>query len=384
MNFRERESYITVLTIINGFELGGIEKTFSLCLPYLENKKIKIEICCFTKQGVLLNSFEDFGIKIHKIKKTRSIFLDFIQLLLLTKKVRPALIHSRLGFTSGGFCLASRLLRIPFILSLHSTKATIPSGLEKAPIFGSLIELQLKFHRYITYTFSNLIIGHSKANLNAYFKNLKRSDNVRLVYNGIEINQNKIDNAAHLRKGADICILHIGSFREPKNHEFLIKSFMKLNPIANNYRLIMLGEGMLWSSIMKMVNKNGLNTCVEMPGLVQGLDEYFAAADLFYFPSKYEGFGNVVIEAQEKGLPVCGSNIPALYESLLPAYHNYLFDPNNVFEAVSSLKRMIEAIKRKELQLEIKNAKQFVQDNFSIKYMADNLAICYEELVQKE
>lgn len=372
-----------VLTLINAFELGGIEKTFLSCVPYLQNKGVEVVVCCYNKQGVLLQDFEQLNVEIHQIKKTRSIFLDCLQMMVLLRKVRPDLVHSRFGFTSGGFCLASWFKQIPSIVSLHSTNASVSKRLKKTPVIGWLINLQLKVHSFLTRTFSTIIMGHSKANLNANYAHWEHNNRFRLLYNGIELDQEENLNLPDLRHGADVCILHVGSFREAKNHEFLVKTFIDLDPVRNNYRLIMVGDGALRPYIIEIVEKSGLSDCVTMPGLDTDLEKYFAAADLFYFPSKYEGFANVLVEAQYKGIPVCGADIAALYESVFPAYHPYFFDPANQAQAVSSLREMIRGIQSNEFEKEIDKARKFARDNFGIEGMANNLVSCYTELVKK-
>jgi len=375
-----KKSKIKVLTLINSFELGGIEKTFLGCVPYLQQSNVDVEVCCFDRRGILLEDFERHNVTIHQIKKTRSIFFDFLQLVMVLARVRPDIVHSRFGFTSGGFCLGSWFMGIPSIVSLHSTGASVSKRLQTIPVINRLIKLQLKVHSLLTRIFSNIIMGHSKANLNANYDNWKYNHKFKLVYNGIDLETKVESNLPDLRQGANMCILHIGSFRAAKNHEFLLKSFMDLNPVQNNYRLILVGDGALRPQILSMVKENDLSEYVIMPGLDTDLVKYFAAADLFYFPSTYEGFANVLVEAQFKGLPVCGSDIAALYESVYPAYHHFFFDPDNKEQAVASLINMIKNIRKEQFNQEIKEARKFAEENFGIEQMANKLALVYYAL----
>jgi glycosyltransferase involved in cell wall biosynthesis len=59
---------------------------------------------------------------------------------------------------------------------------------------------------------------------------------------------------------------------------------------------------------------------VVLPGTVADADlpAWFAAADVFAFPSTKEGWGLVVLEAMSAGLPVIASDLPVFREYLRP------------------------------------------------------------------
>ena len=139
-----------VMTIVNSLGMGGIEKTFLLCVPYLINKGIELYVCVFEKDGILEVDYKKLGVKILNIKKTNSIVLDFFQLNILIRKNNIDLIHSRFGFSSGGFVLASLFCKIPSIVSFHSTHhGKTPNFLTRIPLYVSL-----KLHKLITYNFA--------------------------------------------------------------------------------------------------------------------------------------------------------------------------------------------------------------------------------------
>lgn len=369
-----------VMTIVNSLGMGGIEKTFLLCVPYLINKGIELYVCVFEKDGILEVDYKKLGVKILNIKKTNSIVLDFFQLNILIRKNNIDLIHSRFGFSSGGFVLASLFSKIPSIVSFHSTHhGKTPNFLTRIPLYVSL-----KLHKLITYNFATKIIGHSKANLDFNFKNWKSNNKFKVIYNGInflkleEYKSKSYSNYRNQFKDKDV-LLHIGSFRDQKNHEFMLTVFSKLEPIKNNLILILVGDGKKKKSLIDLVDKFKIRKNVIFTGLQKDIGRYLDISKIFFFPSIQEGFGNVISEAQYMNIPVCGSNIPSLNESIYEDYHQYRFDPHNIQEATKSLIKILKDYKSKKLEQSRIRAADFVKKNFSIELMEIQLADLYFE-----
>lgn len=95
---------------------------------------------------------------------------------------------------------------------------------------------------------------------------------------------------------------HVGAFLPVKNHMFIIDVFCKLLKLNSNSRLLLVGDGREFNSIKKKCELLGIEDKVIFTGMVDNTYDYMQAMDAFIFPSLYEGFGNVVIEAQAAGL----------------------------------------------------------------------------------
>ena len=102
---------------------------------------------------------------------------------------------------------------------------------------------------------------------------------------------------------------HVGRFFPQKNHEFLIDIFQWIVKKEPDARLLMVGEGPLEPRIREKAEKYGLLDKVIFTGASGVVQEYMCAMDVFVLPSLYEGFGNVIIEAQSNGLPCVISDV---------------------------------------------------------------------------
>lgn len=373
-----------VLTILNAANMGGVEKTLLSCLKNMKEENIEMTILCFRSGGTLEDDFKALGVKFLYIKKTGLIVLDMIQLFFILLKHKFDVVHSRFSFTSGGFVLASRLTRTKVYVSLHSNEPSTFKTFKKRKILYGILAFHLKLHKWITGKLATKIIGHSNSNLDINYPNWRSNPKFELLYNGVDFDEldNDLEKNDHLEsfiRKEDFVILHIGSFRAPKNHSFLIDCFNALNPKVNNFKLILVGSGGLLNTIKKKVEQLAISDYVFFAGFDRNVNKYFEKSHLFFLPSANEGLANVLMEAEYKGIPICVADIAPLYESGYKGYHKYYFNPTDKDAAIQNLWSIITDIKKGDLESTIKQAKEYVITTFSIQSMVSQLIKLYNE-----
>lgn len=96
---------------------------------------------------------------------------------------------------------------------------------------------------------------------------------------------------------------HVGTFSQPKNHQFVIDVFSEIKKMhCMNAKLILIGDGTLRQPIEIEVERRGLCDSVIFTGNVENVNEYMMAMDAFVFPSLFEGLPLTLLEAQASGL----------------------------------------------------------------------------------
>lgn len=109
----------------------------------------------------------------------------------------------------------------------------------------------------------------------------------------------------------DFIIGHVGRFSPEKNHFFILDTFEKLHKEKPQMKLLLIGEGKNKTKIERVVKKRKLMNCIYFVAVQDNLNEYYNCFDVFWFPSKFEGFGLALMEAQLCGLPcICSRFIP--------------------------------------------------------------------------
>lgn len=114
-------------------------------------------------------------------------------------------------------------------------------------------------------------------------------------------------------KEHETIIGHVGRFVPQKNHEFLIEIFAEYQKLHKDAKLLLVGEGPLKAGIEQKAKDLGIGNYVIFAGFHANVWDYMNAMDYFVLPSRYEGLGLVLVEAQANGLPCFAAekNVPA-------------------------------------------------------------------------
>lgn len=96
-------------------------------------------------------------------------------------------------------------------------------------------------------------------------------------------------------------------------------------------------EGAATSSLQRLHRDLGLDDRVAFLGYRADVGDLLASADVFAFPSRYEGLGGAVLEAMAMDVPIVASDVPALSEVLDGGRAGLLFptgDPQAIAAAI--------------------------------------------------
>lgn len=108
-------------------------------------------------------------------------------------------------------------------------------------------------------------------------------------------------------------IAHVGRFSAQKNHAHVVDVFTQLAEADPQVRLLLIGTGPQEPAIQEQVAGRGLAGRTHFLGARDDVPALLThVADAFLFPSRFEGLGIALVEAQAAGLPCVVSNaIPA-------------------------------------------------------------------------
>ncbi len=113
-------------------------------------------------------------------------------------------------------------------------------------------------------------------------------------------------------------ILYVGSIEPRKNLSRLLKAYAMLRQWSKSWKLVIVGARNSWKNtpIASVLDHLELHKDVHFTGYLpeEDLPAIYNGADLFVFPSLYEGFGLPVLEAMACGTPVVTSNRSSLPE----------------------------------------------------------------------
>lgn len=137
-------------------------------------------------------------------------------------------------------------------------------------------------------------------------------------------------------------ILYAGSIKPHKNLTMAVEAFARFRRRAGGeWRLVIVGSGSAGKELYRKIGQEGVRDAVRFLGFIPygDLPAVYKLANLFLFPSLYEGFGLPPLEAMAVGTPVVASNRSSLPEVLGQAA--LLTHPHDAAETAEAIERAV-------------------------------------------
>ena len=270
---------------------------------------------------------------------------------------------------------------IPLISTIHATEAGRNSGIHD--------EVQ----RYIndtewllTYESSEVIVNsnYMKCELQRLFG--LPFEKINVVPNGININNfNGIERDYEFRRqyamDNEKIILYVGRLVYEKGVQNLISAMPKILNGYNDSKLVIVGKGGMYDELKNQANAMGIANKVYFTGYLNSkqVQKMYKCADVAVFPSTYEPFGIVALEAMLAGVPAVVSDVGGLDEIInhgIDGMKSYAGNSNSIADSVLAL------LYDHKLCANIsKNAKSKVKEQFNWNKIAQDTHFIYEKAI---
>ena len=270
---------------------------------------------------------------------------------------------------------------IPLISTIHATEAGRNSGIHD--------EVQ----RYIndtewllTYESSEVIVNsnYMKCELQRLFG--LPFEKINVVPNGININ-----NFAGIEKDYEFrrqyamdnekIILYVGRLVYEKGVQNLISAMPKILNGYNDSKLVIVGRGGMYDELKNQAKAIGIENKIYFTGYLNSkqVQKMYKCADVAVFPSTYEPFGIVALEAMLAGVPAVVSDIGGLDEIInhgIDGMKSYAGNSNSIADSVLTL-----LYDHKLCSNISKNAKAKVKEQFNWNKIAQDTHFIYEKAI---
>lgn len=173
-------------------------------------------------------------------------------------------------------------------------------------------------------------------------------------------------------------LFYVGNWRRHKNLATLLEVFRLLRGKNIQAQLVLGGKSE--ADILEAVKKHPFRKDIIVAGFVSNekLPDYYAIADVFVYPSLYEGFGLQILEAQYLGVPVAASRATTLPEvGGDGALYFDPLDPGNIALVVSNI------LSNKSLQNSLREKGFANLNRFSWEESARRTLKVFEDVVRR-
>ena len=146
---------------------------------------------------------------------------------------------------------------------------------------------------------------------------------------------------AHEHAWSHPAIVAAGRLADVKNYPLLLGALAIVREKVPA-RLFILGKGEREAELRELANRLELGDAVVFCGFQRNPWKYIARADVFALSSRYEGFGNVLVEAMACGVPVVATSSPGTREIVSVGIDGLLVDRHDPPALAAALERVLE------------------------------------------
>nr|HID14046.1 glycosyltransferase [Anaerolineae bacterium] len=305
----ESPKKIRLLTIIPGLGGGGAERALVNLLRHLDGGRFQVQLAAFEATGPFRREVP-VEIPVHDLNGRRQYDVRLVvRLARLLHSERPDAVLSVMRYANVVALLAARLSRFngPVIVNEQNN----PSA--EFEQFGGRWFKSLAL-RYL-YPRAGKITAISQGIATELASRWGvPGDKVVVIPNPVDVAQIRHlaqEPSPHpwLTDKQIPVIIGVGRLHPQKDFGLLVRAF-RLVRNAQATRLIILGEGPERDLLENEVQQLGLASDVLLPGFQDNPFAWMGRADAFVLSSRYEGFGNVIVEAMALGRPVIATNCP--------------------------------------------------------------------------
>ena len=272
---------------------------------------------------------------------------------------------------------------IPIVATIHATESGRNSG------------IHTETQRYINDTEWLLTYEATEVIVNSNFmkSEIQRLfglpfEKINVIPNGINLtNYTGIERDYDLRRqyamDNEKIILYVGRLVYEKGIQYLIGAMPKILQNYNDAKLVICGKGGMIDELRTEVHNLGIDNKVYFAGYCDSkkVPKMYKCADVAVFPSTYEPFGIVALEAMLAGVPTVVSDVGGLNEIInhgVTGMKSYAGNSNSIADSVLSLlfdKKLCDTVS--------KNAIKEVKELYNWNKIAQDTHYVYEQAISQ-
>ncbi|TWT61829.1 glycosyltransferase [Rubinisphaera italica] len=367
-------SPIPILFCITELDPGGAERAFVHILSRLNRTRWNPRVICLSGQGELVEELERFNIEVICLNGSPRRPLQLLSRLYREiKRFQPVLIQSFLFHAN----ILSR------IAGRFAGTAAIVSGIRVAEKRSTFyLKLDRWTERWAT---KHVCVSEAVREFSGEQGGLT-AEKLIVIPNGVD--RNRFENAAPLTRAkiksadSDILALFVGRLDSQKGVSDLLEVAARLKDDVPQLKWLIAGTGPEEHRLKEFANQLELTESVQFLGRRNDVPELMKTADLFVFPSHWEGMPNVILEAMAARLPIVTTNVEGIDQLLEHQVSAEIVPIGDLGKFSASVQKLIQ---NPELRQQYASkAWDRLSTEFDWQSIADRYQNLYEQLIANE
>ncbi len=321
--------------------IGGISGYIIELINYSLSKGIDIGFI-----GKIYNYTKNNNLKYIQVQKevtsTNKFLIHLFYKALITKLPQETVIHAHRPDHLAAFVIFNKS---PAVISLHGQQAqtvNIRKGKLVRTIYHILEKYALKKANALIAV--DAVTQDFYSNLYPQFKHkiniIPTGVNTKLFY---PIEKKESRKKIGFNK-SDKIIIYVGRIEPPKRLDIILKAFRIIVQQDENYRLVIVGDGVLMSEIKELSSKLNLNNNIRFMGVRKRneLPLLFNTANVSILVSENEGSPLSVKESLACGVPVIANAVGDISEIVKDSYNGYIVNLEDINDISNKIKLAVE------------------------------------------
>jgi len=277
--------------------------------------------------------------------------------------------------------------QIPLVVTVHATEA----GRRRGQIRGNPLSERIHLAEQYLVGQADKVIACSDFMRQEIVQALNVSpERISVIPNGVEYQhliglRQKYAVIPHIRRRWALpeqpLIFFVGRLEWEKGPDLLVGAMPQVLAEFPTAKLILAGKGSYTDHLVTMIQDLGLEESIQLAGFIsdETRNELYAVADIAVFPSRYEPFGIVALEAMAAGAPVVVSNVGGLSEVVDDGVSGLRVDVSSQAIADAILNILHEP---KQAAQRARRAQNIVRTQYSWEIIADRVLEVYRDLLR--
>lgn len=270
---------------------------------------------------------------------------------------------------------------IPLVSTIHATESGRNSGIhDETQRYINDTEWMLTYESTEVIVNSNFMKGHVQGLFGLPF------DKINVIPNGINITTfNNVDRDYEFRRQYALdnekIILYMGRLVYEKGIQHLISAMPKILNGYHDTKLIIAGKGGMMDELKSQAEALGIGNKVYFTGYLnqKQVQKMYKCSDIAVFPSTYEPFGIVALEAMLAGVPTVVSDVGGLNEIVehsVDGMKSYAGNANSIADSILAL--LYDHALASKVS---KNAKAKVKQEYNWNKIAQDTHFIYQKAI---